>query len=303
MTNDLFKDGPDEFGKNGHLFPLRNVLMAAVLKDLEAYVTLTTKTTKIGRSEKKEFSDFATVFFSAAKIRGITQADLLHWGALIKKDFEERNLSLANDCSSDCERALRKMNAAILATQETVTVLRKEFAVLRAENLELRNQIGSMDGKIDSLLQMLTSFMAKSVDLVAHEHVVSSSTTSGTSTPAAKRRRISAESDSSSSFAESTEESTNALTDSSAESTEDSANSLAASAPTGGRVAAGLSMVAASAPTGGRVATASSVLAASAPTGGRVATSGFFAPRPSSQRHSTARAEGMSTSFNVGTVT
>lgn len=165
--------------------------------------------------------------------------------------------------------------AAILETQAKVTVLHKE-------NLELRNQISSMDGKLDSLLQLLTSFITvKGVDLVSHESVVSSPITTG------KRRRISAESDNSSS-ADSTEESTNAPTDSSAESTEDSANSPTASAPTGGRVA-----------------TASSVLAASAPTKERVATasSGFFAPRPSSHRHSTAKAKGMSTAYDYCKVT
>jgi hypothetical protein len=160
MTKILFDFGPKVFAtKKGNLYALRNVLMAALLKDLTAFLALT-----------GEQSSFFKEFFGAAKKARIKQSELMDWGVLIKKDFEQRNLSLAGKCTNnaDFETAFRHMNASLLDVQAEVVTLSqanhnlesqmKEMAItIQENNKEMAITIQENNSKLDSVLELLTS--------------------------------------------------------------------------------------------------------------------------------------------------
>jgi len=165
LTCELFHFGPRELQKDGRLAPLRNVLMAAVLKDLTAM-----------QADTGLQTDFFKVLIQSATLVGIKLSEMKEWGAKIKAHFDESNLSLANASgggnNAAMEEAFRMMNASQLETKKQVQELRAENASLVSTVQKMETAVSTLTGTLEQFTRVMKQ-MGDSVDMVS-QNVVSS---------------------------------------------------------------------------------------------------------------------------------
>jgi hypothetical protein len=170
----LFLWAPSEMTKTtGKLYPLQNVLMAALLKDLTEHLK------DVG------LADPFMVLLSQAASRigacGISIKQLKEWGSLIADDFNLKNRRNADAVSTSEERQYRELTVSMSKLSEKV------FDCQASNNL-LAAKVDGLLGKVDSLLGIVTD-LAENLEVVATHAVISSPSKPTTGTK--KRARVS----------------------------------------------------------------------------------------------------------------
>jgi hypothetical protein len=156
LAHELFAFAPKELNTpNGRLFSFRDVLMAALLKDLTQHQD------DVGLDDP-----LFKRLLHAAKQVNVSFPDLKRWGVLIKKAW-----SIQNSCNADAigtadEKQFREMTEAFLSLSE-------KFVKAEESTRLLQGTVSTLQGTVDSFHKTLAK-VAANVETIATRAVVDS---------------------------------------------------------------------------------------------------------------------------------
>jgi hypothetical protein len=156
LAHELFAFAPKELNTpNGRLFSFRDVLMAALLKDLTQHQD------DVGLDDL-----LFKRLLHAAKQVNVSFPDLKRWGVLIKKAWSIQNSCNADAIGTPDEKQFREMTEAFLNLSE-------KFVKAEESTRLLQGTVSTLQGTVDSFHKILAK-VAANVETIATRAVVDS---------------------------------------------------------------------------------------------------------------------------------